>query len=227
MDIKTAVVVVTGANRGLGRHFAAQLIERGAKVYAGARRIETVDLPGAIPLQLDITDPESVARAAAVATDATFLINNAGSSTGASLLTGDLADIRREMETHYFGTLSAVRAFAPIIEGNGGGAVLNVLSVLSWWHPAAAGGYTAAKAAEWALTDALRDELAPKGIGVSALHVGYMDTDMAAGVPADQKTDPALVAALALDGVEAGRPEILADDVSRTVKSGLSTALQA
>jgi NAD(P)-dependent dehydrogenase (short-subunit alcohol dehydrogenase family) len=227
MDIKNSVVVVTGANRGLGRHFAAQLIERGAKVYAGARRIETVDLPGAIPLQLDITDPDSVARAAAVATDATFLVNNAGSGTGASLLTGDLADIRLEMETHYFGTLSAIRAFAPIIEGNGGGAVLNVLSVLSWLHPAGLGGYTAAKAAEWALTDALRDELAPRGIGVSALHVGYMDTDMAASVPADQKIDPAVVAALALDGVEAGSPEILADDVSRTVKSALSTSLQA
>jgi NAD(P)-dependent dehydrogenase (short-subunit alcohol dehydrogenase family) len=227
MDIKNAVVVVTGANRGLGRHFAAQLIERGAKVYAGARRLETVDLPGAIPLQLDITDPESVARAAAVATDATFLVNNAGSSTGASLLTGDLADIRREMETHYFGTLSAVRAFAPIIERNGGGAVLNVLSVLSWWHPAAAGGYTAAKAAEWALTDVLRDELAPKGIGVSALHVGYMDTDMAASVPAEQKIDPAVVAKLSLDAVADGRPEILADDLTRGVKQGLSTALQA
>jgi NAD(P)-dependent dehydrogenase (short-subunit alcohol dehydrogenase family) len=227
MDIKNSVVVVSGANRGLGRHFAAQLIERGAKVYAGARRIETLDLPGAIPLQLDITDPGSVARAAEVAADATLLVNNAGSLTGASLLTGDLADIRLEMETHYFGTLSAVRAFTPVIERNGGGAILNVLSVLSWLHPAGLGGYTAAKAAEWALTDALRDELAPKGIGVSALHVGYMDTDMAADVPADQKIDPALVAALALDAVEAGQPEILADEFTRTVKSALSTALQA
>jgi NAD(P)-dependent dehydrogenase (short-subunit alcohol dehydrogenase family) len=227
MDIKNSVVVVSGANRGLGRHFAAQLIERGAKVYAGARRIETVDLPGAIPLQLDITDPASVARAAAVATDATLLVNNAGSSTGAALLTGDLADIRLEMETHYFGTLAAIRAFAPVIERNGGGAILNVLSVLSWLHPAQLGGYTAAKAAEWALTDAVRDELASRGIGVSALHVGYMDTDMAARVPADQKIDPAVVAALTLDAVAAGRPEILADELTRTVKSGLSTALQA
>jgi len=227
MDIATSVAVVTGANRGLGRHFAAQLLERGAKVYAGARDPGKVDLPGAIPLRLDVTDPESVARAAAVATDATFLINNAGSSTGAPLVGGELADIRLEMETHYFGTLAVTRAFAPIIEGNGGGAILNVLSVLSWLHPGGLGGYTAAKAAEWALTDAVRDQLAPRGITVAALHVGYMDTDMAAAVPADRKVDPAGVARFALDEVVAGRPEILADELSRGVKLGLSTALQA
>jgi NAD(P)-dependent dehydrogenase (short-subunit alcohol dehydrogenase family) len=225
MDIKNSVAVVTGANRGLGRHIAAQLIERGAKVYAAARRPETVDLPGAIPLQLDVTDPASVEAAAKVAADATLLINNAGLSTGAGLIDGDLDDVRLEMETHYFGTLAATRAFAPVIEGNGGGAILNVLSVLSWLHPGGLGGYTAAKAAEWALTDAVRDQLAPRGITVSALHVGYMDTDMAAHIPADQKIAPELVATQALDGVAADRPEILADDLTRTVKAGLSTAL--
>jgi NAD(P)-dependent dehydrogenase (short-subunit alcohol dehydrogenase family) len=223
MDITTAVAVVTGANRGLGRHFAAQLIERGAKVYAAARNPENVDLAGAIPLALDVTDPESVAQAAKIATDATLLINNAGSFTGATLLDGDLDQVRLEMETHYFGTLSVTRAFAPVIEGNGGGAILNVLSVLSWLHPGGAGAYSAAKAAEWGLTNAVRDQLAPLGITVSALHVGYMDTDMAAGVPADQKIDPAYVAGLALDAVAAGRPEILADDLTRGVKSGLAT----
>ncbi|MFI7708881.1 SDR family oxidoreductase [Nonomuraea sp. NPDC049480] len=226
MDISTSVAVVTGANRGLGRHFAAQLLERGATVYAAARNPDNVDLPGAIPLRLDVTDPESVALAAKVATGATFLINNAGISTGATLIGGDLADIRLEMETHYFGTLAVTNAFAPVIEGNGGGAILNVLSVLSWLHPGAVGGYTAAKAAAWALTDAVREQLAPRGIAVAALHVGYMDTDMADFVPADQKMDPAEVARLALDGVAAGRPEILADDASRAVKLGLATALQ-
>jgi NAD(P)-dependent dehydrogenase (short-subunit alcohol dehydrogenase family) len=226
MNINSAVAVVTGANRGLGRHFAAQLIERGAKVYAAARNPQANDLPGAIPLELDVTDPGSVARAAQIAADATLLVNNAGSSTGAALLGGDLDGIRLEMETHYFGTLGVIRAFAPIIEGNGGGAILNVLSVLSWVHPGGAGAYSAAKAAEWGLTNAVRDQLAPRGITVSALHVGYMDTDMAAHVPADQKIDPAYVARLALDGVEAGRPEILADDLSRNVKAGLANALQ-
>ena len=227
MDITNSVAVVTGANRGLGRHLAAQLLERGAKVYAAARNPETVDLPGAIAVPLDVTDPRSVARAAELAPDATLLINNAGTSTGAALLGGDPADIRLEMETHYFGTLAVTGAFAPIIEGNGGGAILNVLSVLSWLHPGGLGAYTAAKAAEWALTDAVRDQLAGTGVTVSALHVGYMDTDMAARIPAGQKIDPAVVARLALDGVAAGAPEILADDVSRSVKQGLATALTA
>jgi len=222
MDLTNSVAVVTGANRGLGRHLASQLLARGAKVYASARTVGNVDLPGAVPLQLDVTDPASVERAAKAAADATLLINNAGSSTGQSLLDGDLDLIRLEMETHYFGTLAATRAFAPVIEANGGGAVLNVLSVLSWLHPAPLGAYSAAKAAGWALTDALRDQLAPRGIVVSALHVGYMDTDMAARIPADQKIDPALVAAAALDGVAAGWPEILADEVTRTVKQGLN-----
>jgi NAD(P)-dependent dehydrogenase (short-subunit alcohol dehydrogenase family) len=150
------------------------------------------------------------------------LINNAGVSTGQALLGGDLDLIRAEMETNYFGPLAATRAFAPVIEANGGGAVLNVLSVLSWLHPGGFGSYSSAKAAAWALTNATREQLAPKGITVTALHVGYMDTEMAASVPADQKTDPAVVAGLALDGVVAGAPEVLADDVTRTVKSGLS-----
>ncbi len=189
--------LVTGANRGgLGRQFATELVARGgAKVYAGARRPETVDLPGAIPVQLDITDPESVRRAASIANDVKVLVNNAGVYTGADLLTGSIEDIRLEMETHYFGTLNTTREFVPIIEKNGGGSILNVLSVLSWYHAPAVGAYAAAKAAGWAMTDALRTELAPKGgIHVASLHVGYMDTDMASFVPADQKTDPAVVA---------------------------------
>jgi NAD(P)-dependent dehydrogenase (short-subunit alcohol dehydrogenase family) len=222
MDLKNSVALVTGANRGLGRHFAAQLLERGAKVYAGARDPETVDLPGAVPLQIDVTDPASIERAAKIAGDVTLLINNAGSSTRQSLIDGDLDLIRLEMDTHYYGTLAVTRAFVPVIEANGGGAILNVLSVLSWFHPAGAGAYSGAKAAGWALTDAVRDELAPRGIAVSALHVAYMDTDMAAHVPADQKTDPAVVATLALDGVAKGRPEILADDTTRAVKAGLA-----
>ncbi len=216
--------LVTGANRGLGRQLAAELLSRGAKVYAAARRPETVDLPGAIPIQLDITDPESVHQAALIAGDVTVLVNNAGVSTRAELLTGPMDDIRLEMETHYFGTLNVSREFVPIIEKNGGGAVLNVLSVLSWAHFPTSGAYSAAKAAAWALTDALRTELAPKGIHVSALHVGYMDTDMVSYIPADQKTDPAVVAKLAIEGLLAGQPEILADELSRQVKAGLSTA---
>ncbi|MFJ2938526.1 SDR family oxidoreductase [Streptomyces sp. NPDC087219] len=226
MELKNAVAVVTGANRGLGRHLAAQLVEHGAKVYAAARRPETVDLPGALPLRLDVTDQDSIREAARIASDATLLINNAGVSTGATLVGGDLDEVRREMETNFFGPLVATRAFAPVIEGNGGGAVLNVLSALSWFHPAGLGSYAASKAAAWALSDASREELAPRGITVSALHVGYMDTDMAAGVPAEQKVAAADVAAQALYGIETGLPEILADETSRYVKQSLSAAPQ-
>jgi NAD(P)-dependent dehydrogenase (short-subunit alcohol dehydrogenase family) len=130
--------------------------------------------------------------------------------------------VRQEMETHYFGTLNVTRAFAPIIEANGGGSILNVLSVLSWYHAPQFGAYSSAKAAAWGMTDAIRQELAPRGVHVAALHVGFMDTDMADSVPADQKTDPSVVARLALDGVFAGEPEILADELSRTVKAQLS-----
>jgi NAD(P)-dependent dehydrogenase (short-subunit alcohol dehydrogenase family) len=216
------VALVTGANRGLGRRFAAELVARGAKVYAAARRPETVDIDGVIPIQLDITDPESATRAAAAAPDVNVLVNNAGVATGASLLSGELSDIRLEMETHYFGTLAVTRAFVPVIEANGGGVILNVLSVLSWLHAARFGAYSAAKAAGWAMTDALREELAPRGVHVAALHVAFMDTDMASFVPADQKIDPAVVAKQALDGLLAGQPEILADDRTRAVKARLS-----
>ncbi|WP_370500338.1 SDR family oxidoreductase [Mycolicibacterium sp. jd] len=216
--------LVTGANRGLGRRFAEALVARGAKVYAAARRPATIDIPGVVPIQLDITDPESVRRAAEQATDVTVVINNAGVSTRAGLLDGTLEDIRLEMDTHYFGTLAVTRAFVPVIERNGGGAILNVLSVLSWLHPPTSGAYSAAKAAGWAMTDALRAELAPRGIHVAALHVGFMDTDMVSYIPADQKTDPAVVAELALDGLFAGQPEILADELTRSVKAQLSAA---
>lgn len=227
MELKNAVAVVTGANRGLGRQLAALLVEREAKVYGAVRRPETVDLPGVIPLRLDVTDEESVRAAARTASDATLLVNNAGISTGATLLAGDLDAVRLEMETNFFGPLLLTRAFAPVIQGNGGGAVLNVLSVLSWLHPAGLGSYAAAKAAAWALSDASREELEPRGITVSALHVGYMDTDMAAGVPADRKASPAVVAEEALFGVEAGLPEILADETTRYVRQHLTAPLNA
>jgi NAD(P)-dependent dehydrogenase (short-subunit alcohol dehydrogenase family) len=226
MDIQNSVAVVTGANRGLGRQFAAELVKRGAKVYAGARNPSSIDLPDVVPLQIDITDPESVAAAAATASDATLLINNAGIDTHGDLLDGDLDNIRLDMETHFFGTLRATRAFVPVIEANGGGGVLNVLSVLSWVHIESSAAYSAAKAASWAMTNVVRTRLAPKGVQVTALHVGYMETDLAAHVDAP-KSDPAVVAALALDGVQAGAYEVLADEISKNVRAGLSADLTA
>ncbi|AQA05511.1 short-chain dehydrogenase [Mycobacterium sp. MS1601] len=222
MNTTHVTALVTGANRGLGRRFALELVARGATVYAAARRPESVDIPGVIPIQLDITDPASIRRAAEIATDVNVLVNNAGVSTRATLLGSPLEDIRLEMETHYFGTLQVIRAFTPVIERNGGGAILDVLSLLSWLHPSTSGAYASAKAAAWAMTDAVREELAPKGITVTALHVGYMDTDMVTYIPADQKIDPAVVATMALDGLFAGAREVLADGKTREAKAGLA-----
>ena len=226
IDLSTSTALVTGANRGFGRHLAEQLAQRGATVYAAARRPESVDLDGVRPVQLDITDPASVAATAALAADVTVLINNAGIATGATVLTGDIADLRREFDTHVFGTLDVTRAFVPVIEANGGGAILNVLSVLSWFTSPSLSGYSAAKSAAWSVTNALRSELAPRGIRVSSLHVGYMDTDLAAGVDAP-KSDPAAVAKFTLDQLADGATEILADDLSRQVRAGLAGGVAA
>ena len=224
MEIKGQTALVTGANRGLGRHLARELRDRGATVYAAARNPATVDLPGVTPLALDVTDPASIARAATVASDVAILVNNAGSSTGASLLTGDLADIRLELDTHFFGTLAVTRAFAPRLGAHEHSAILNVLSVLSWLSFPRSGAYCAAKSAEWSLTNALRQELASQGTQVTALHVGYMDTDMTRNVTAP-KSNPADIAKIAIDGIEAGDAEIIADEVSRQVLAGLSSGV--
>jgi NAD(P)-dependent dehydrogenase (short-subunit alcohol dehydrogenase family) len=227
MDIQNSVAVVTGANRGLGRHLAAELISRGAtKVYAAARNPSSVDLAGVVPVTLDITDPESIEQAARVASDTTLLINNAGVSTHVGLIKGDLAQVELEMQTHFFGSLNVTRAFAPVLTANGGGAVLNVLSVLSWIHLPGYGGYSAAKAAEWAMTNVIRQELAASKIDVTALHVGYMDTDMADYVDESDKVDPAWVAGLALDGIQERSLEVVVDDKSRNVKAALSGELE-
>lgn len=226
MDIRTARVLVTGANRGLGRALAEELVARGATVYTGARQPDRVDLPGVKAIQLDVTDPASVAAAAEVAHDVTVLINNAGSSTGSDLMTGSWDAIRLEMETHYLGTLRAIRAFAPVIEAQGGGSILNILSALSWISFPTVGAYAAAKSAQWSLTNALRGQLAPKGITVSGLHVGYMDTDMARHVP-PPKVDPVDVARTAVDGITANAHEILIDDTSRQVQAQLARGVAA
>ncbi|MET8143556.1 SDR family oxidoreductase [Sphaerisporangium sp. NPDC005288] len=219
MQINGAHVLVTGANRGLGRQFALSLLDRGAgKVYATARRPELIDVPGVVPLRLDVTDPASIAAAAAAASDVKIVINNAGISTGANLVTGDLDLIRREMDTHFYGALNVIRAFAPQLAD---GAILNVLSAISWLAVDGAGAYHAAKAAEWALTNNVRLELAGQRTLVTGLHLGAADTDMMAWYEGD-KSAPEVIVAAALDGIEGDRPEVLADDWSRQVKAWLS-----
>jgi NAD(P)-dependent dehydrogenase (short-subunit alcohol dehydrogenase family) len=222
VQIENAVVLVTGANRGIGAEFVEQLKRRGAaKVYAAARDVTTIRADGVHPLELDVTDADQVAAAAAEAGDVTLLVNNAGISTGTSLITGDEAAIRREMETNFYGPLRTTRAFAPVLEANGGGAVVDVVSAMSWFAVPGAGAYSASKAAAWVLADSTRLELASQGTHVVSVHMGLVDTEMARGLDAPKITPAELVGA-ALDAVESGAQEVLADDWARFVKSGLA-----
>jgi NAD(P)-dependent dehydrogenase (short-subunit alcohol dehydrogenase family) len=219
-NIEGSVVLVTGGSRGIGRALVEELYKRGAKkVYATARDPKTVTHPDAVPLALEVSDPASVAAAAEQAQDVTIVINNAGASVNANFLDSPVEDVRREFETNFYGPLLVTRAFVPIIERNGGGHLLNVHSVLSWLG--VLGSYSASKAALWSQTNSLRLDLKPRGIDVTGLHVGYVDTDMAAHVDGPKST-PEDVAAQALDGIESGAFEVLADDLTRQVKAGLS-----
>lgn len=222
MKIEGSVALVTGANRGLGRRFTEQLLERGAaKVYAAARDPKAITTPGVEVLALDLLDQNTIDAAARAAGDVTLLVNNAGVSTYQNLIRGDLGEIRREMETHFFGTLAVTRAFADTLARNGGGAIINVLSALSWFSWDGATSYSAAKAAEWSLTSGTRVELAAQGTQVLGVHLGAADTDMMSGYDGPL-LDPADVVRTTLDGLAAGSVEVLIDDWSRTLKAGLA-----
>ena len=226
MKIENSVALVTGANRGLGKVLTTALLDAGAaKVYATARNTSTITDPRLTPLRMDITDPASVAAAAATARDVTLLINNAGISTGTRILDSE-AGLRQELEANYLGPVSVAREFAPILGANGGGALVNVLSVLSWITGERFAGYSSAKAAMWSATNALRLTLQDQGTLVTAVHVGYLDTDMAAKVTAP-KIAPQVVADAILRAVAAGDREVLVDDLSRNVRAALSGPLEA
>ena len=228
MNIEGSVALVTGANRGLGSAFAQALLDAGAaKVYGAARDPGSIARPGVIPLRLDVTNPADIAQAVRDAGDVTLLVNNAGISTGSSALGPDAVELARlEMETNFFGPLQVSRAFAPVLAANGGGGIVNVLSVLSWLTFPAAAMYAASKAASWSLTNALRLELHEQGTLVVGVHCGFLDTDMAAAIEAP-KTDPAEVARAVLAAVEADAHEVLADDTSTFVRSRLSDGVDA
>ena len=229
VPIDGAVAVVTGANRGLGRAYVTALLERGAaRVYAGARNPDSVVVydDRITAVALDITDPEEVSAAATGAGDATIVINNAGAMLGSSFLSAaDLDAARTEMDINYFGTLTMARAFAPVLAANGGGALVNVLSVASFYSLPFNASYCASKAAEWSLTNALRLELHGAGTLVIGVHPGFIDTDMTATVT-DAKIAPEEVAAQTLDAVQAGRFEVLTDEFTREIKQTIPVHLQ-
>ena len=221
MKIQGSTVFITGANRGLGLAFAKAVLAAGArKVYAAARDPSTVTLPGVVPVKLDVTNPQDVA-AAKLAADVDIVINNAGITGGTPLL--DAADgesnLRRIMETNLYGVYAVSAAFAPVLKKNGGGALVNMLSALSWLSLDSTSAYSVTKAAAWALTNSLRIELRAQGTQVLGIHAGYIDTDMVSHVDAP-KASPADIAARTLEALERGDAEVLADDTAKQVKAG-------
>ncbi|CAM3943476.1 SDR family oxidoreductase [Bordetella muralis] len=223
MKLKGSVALVTGANRGLGLEFSKQLLERGAaKIYAAARNPASVTLPGVVPIQLDVTKPEEVAQAARACGDVTVLINNAGIARLGGLLTDNSdALLREQLETNLFGALDTSRAFAGILGRNGGGALVNILSIASWINSPAIAAYSVSKAAAWSLTNGLRHELRAQGTQVLGFHGGFIDTDLVRDFDVP-KAKPADVVCRTLDALEAGEEEVTVDEPSLQVKHGLS-----
>jgi len=226
MEVAGSVALITGANRGFGASLCAALLERGAaKIYAGSRDVSAVRMSGVEPVKLDITSADDISAAVESCGDVTLLVNNAGIGTGTSVLADDAMEMaQREFDTNVLGPLAMSRAFAPVLAGNGGGAIVSVLSVLSWFSVSPSALYCAAKAASWSLTNSLRLELLGQGTQVVAVHVGFMDTDMTAGLNVP-KSSPDEVARQVLEGVAAGSFEVLADDSSRRVRAALSGEL--
>lgn len=220
------VVLITGANRGIGRSFVAEALRRGArKVYAGMRDPSAADAalvadPRVEILPLDVTDVATVDRASRVACDTTLLINNAGVSVFGSTLEGSMDDVRRVFETNFFGGWGMARSFAPLLKKDGG-VLVNVISAIAWLSPPLNGAYAASKAAQWSLTNSLRVELAPHGVLVQAVHFGAVDTDFAKDYDGPKIT-PGEVAAATFDGIENGEEEVLVDESSRIAKAALT-----
>jgi NAD(P)-dependent dehydrogenase (short-subunit alcohol dehydrogenase family) len=223
MKLDNATVLVTGANRGIGLAFAREALARGArKVYAAARDPSGIALPGVEPIRLDVTRDDDAAAAARACRDVTLLVNNAGiASFGGFLAEGSVDAARTQLETNFLGPLRVSRAFAPVLGSNGGGAILNVLSIASWISSPMLGVYGATKAAAWSLTNGLRQELRAQGTLVLGMHMGFVDTDLTRGIDLAKSTPESVVRA-ALDALERGEDEVLADDLTRKVKQGLS-----
>jgi NAD(P)-dependent dehydrogenase (short-subunit alcohol dehydrogenase family) len=223
MNIENAVVFITGANRGIGLAFAKAALARGArKVYAGSRDPSKITLPGVQAVRLDVTDDEQVREAAARCNDVNIVINNAGIATfGGAIADGSLESARAQLETNYFGVLRMSREFASVLASNGGGAMINVLSVASWIQRPTLGLYASTKSAAWGLTNSLRHELRAQGTQVLGLHMGFVDTDLTKGIDMP-KESPEVIVQRAFDALEAGAEEVLADETTQQVKLGLT-----
>jgi NAD(P)-dependent dehydrogenase (short-subunit alcohol dehydrogenase family) len=220
VNINGATALVTGGQRGLGKAFVRELLDRGAtKVYVTARDPRPSQDPRIVPVSLDVTDAASVAAVADLAGDVSIAINNAGVGGSGPLLQADIDDIRAVFDTNVFGAIRIAQAFAPALARNGGGALVDIHSALSWI--AGAGAYGASKAAFWSVTNSLRMELAPQGTLVVGVHLGYADTDLTAAVSAP-KLDPLTVARAVVDGIQQNLTEVLVDDASRYFKQAVA-----
>ncbi|ALI27710.1 oxidoreductase [Mycolicibacterium fortuitum] len=213
-QIQGATAVVTGGQKGLGKAIVDELLARGAaKVYATSRRPEPSTDPRVVVVEAEVTDGDSVTRLAALAGDATIVVNNAGVTGGKSLLHSDLDEIRSVLETNLFGPLHVTRAFAPQLAG---GTLVNVASVLSWLP--GSGAYGVSKAALWSATNSLRAELSEQDTDVIGVYLGYTDTPMVADLDVP-KNKPADVARQIVDGIESGATEVLADELTRQART--------
>lgn len=219
-----SIALVTGANRGLGAAFVRALISAGAgKVYAAARDPQTITQPGVIPVRLDVTCPADIETLARELGDVNLVVNNAGIGGSAPVLApSSIEMLREQLETNAVGPLRLTQAFSPILATRDSSAVINVISALSWATlPGVTGSYSASKAAMWALSNAMRQELNAQGTEVLSLHVAFMETDMTRGLPGE-KASPDDIARMALASLEAGESELLADEVTRAVHAGLT-----
>ena len=228
MNLKDSVVFITGANRGLGLQLAKAALAAGArKVYGAARDPKSVTLPGLTPVQLDVTNHAEIVAVTREYKDVNVLINNAGIVRAGGILADNaLEQARAEMETNVIGPMLLSKGFAPTLKANGGGAIVNILSVLAWYSQGPTNTYSMSKSAAWALTNGLRIELAAQGTQVVGAHMGYMDTDMTAGYEID-KIKPEAVAAQIFASLAEGKEEVLADDITRQVKLGINAELPA
>ncbi len=234
MNIQESVAFVTGANRGIGKAYVEALVQAGARrIYATARSVDTLSnvvtiAPNQIiPLALDVTDLEQVNAASHAAQDVTILINNAGVMGFGGLFTPKSVETAQwEMNTNYLGTLSMVRSFAPILQRNGGGAIVNMLSVVSIANAPVYGSYSASKAALNSLTQNIRAELAKQGTQVIGVFPGPVETNIAEGIPGD-KVEPITVAKAVLQAIEQGIEDVYPDPVSQSIFAAIADPLKA
>jgi NAD(P)-dependent dehydrogenase (short-subunit alcohol dehydrogenase family) len=234
MTIQNSVVLVTGANRGIGQAYVKALVEAGAqKIYATARELSSLDETVAIapdkiiPLALDITNSSQIKKIAQQTTDVEILLNNAGVISSGGLFKPDSLEMAQwEFNTNYFGTLMMIRSFAPILKQNGGGTIVNMLSIASVVNVPIFSSYSASKAALYSLTQGVRAELAAQKTKVIGVFPGPVDTAMTEGLALD-KASPLEVAKAVIQGIEQGSEEIYPDATAQGVLENLREPLKA